>query len=150
MGLILFATASRPALGPTQPPIRRLRGLFPPGVKRPGREADHFPPFSAEVKNTWNYISTSPYAFKTVWKRYVFMAWCLVEHRDNFAFASFQICLKIWFKIIQIFQQPILSYRVRCTESGLLQVSRTVACVLLQRKIKHPQIQRFRSSQSVT
>jgi len=43
----LFATASSPALGPTQPPIQ-----LAPGVKRPGREADHSPPSSAEVKNT--------------------------------------------------------------------------------------------------
>jgi hypothetical protein len=27
------------------------RWRFPPGVKRPGREADHLPPSSAEVKN---------------------------------------------------------------------------------------------------
>jgi hypothetical protein len=32
-------------------------------VKRPGREADHSPPTSAEVKNTWIYTSTPPYAF---------------------------------------------------------------------------------------
>jgi hypothetical protein len=43
-------------------------------VKRPGREADHSPPSSADVKNPWSYTSTS---------RYVFMAWCLVEHRDR-------------------------------------------------------------------
>jgi hypothetical protein len=36
------------------------RGLFPPGVKRLGREADHSPPTSAEVKNTWMYTSTPP------------------------------------------------------------------------------------------
>jgi hypothetical protein len=34
-------------------------GSFP-GVKRPGREADHSPPSSAEVKNTWSYTSTPP------------------------------------------------------------------------------------------
>jgi hypothetical protein len=34
-----------------------------PGVKRPGREADHLPPTSAEVKKMWIYTSTSPYAF---------------------------------------------------------------------------------------
>jgi hypothetical protein len=28
------------------------------GIKRPGREADHSPPSSAEIKNTWSYIST--------------------------------------------------------------------------------------------
>jgi hypothetical protein len=32
-------------------------GSFP-GVKRPGREADHSPPSSAEVKNAWRYTST--------------------------------------------------------------------------------------------
>jgi len=30
------------------------------GVKRPGREADQLPPFSAEVKNAWSYTSTLP------------------------------------------------------------------------------------------
>jgi hypothetical protein len=34
-----------------------------PGVKRPGREVDHSPPTSAEVKKMWIYTSTSPYAF---------------------------------------------------------------------------------------
>jgi hypothetical protein len=28
--------------------------------KRPGREADHSPPSSAEAKNVWSYISTLP------------------------------------------------------------------------------------------
>jgi hypothetical protein len=45
------------------------------GVKRPGCEADHSPPSSAEVKNAWSYTSTP---------QYVFMEWCLVKHRDNF------------------------------------------------------------------
>jgi hypothetical protein len=38
-------------------------GSFP-GVKRPGREADHSPPTSAEVKKMWIYTSIPPYAFK--------------------------------------------------------------------------------------
>jgi hypothetical protein len=33
------------------------------GVKRPRREADQSPPTSAEVKKTWIYKSTPPYAF---------------------------------------------------------------------------------------
>jgi hypothetical protein len=43
--------------------------LFPGGkaVKRPGHEADHSPPASAEVKNAWSCTYTSQYAF---------MAWC--------------------------------------------------------------------------
>jgi len=43
-------------------------GSFP-GVKRPGREADHSPPSSSKVKNAWNYTPTP---------QYVFIACCLV------------------------------------------------------------------------
>jgi hypothetical protein len=34
-------------------------GLLPWGVRRPGREADHSHPSSAEVKNVWSYTSTA-------------------------------------------------------------------------------------------
>jgi hypothetical protein len=47
----LFSTTSRPTLGPTQPPIQWVPGAPSPGVKRQGRETDHSPPSSAEVKN---------------------------------------------------------------------------------------------------
>ena len=40
---------SRPALGPTQPPIQWGTGSFP-GVKRPGRGVNHLSPPSAAVK----------------------------------------------------------------------------------------------------
>jgi hypothetical protein len=39
-------------------------------VKRWGREPDHSPPSSAEVKNAWNYTSTPPITF---------MVWCSVK-----------------------------------------------------------------------
>jgi hypothetical protein len=47
------------------PPIQWVPGALSlgGGVKRLGREADHSPPSSAEVKNEWNYTSTSQYAF---------------------------------------------------------------------------------------
>jgi hypothetical protein len=35
-------------------------GALSLGIKRPGREADHSPPSSAEVKNAWSYTSTPP------------------------------------------------------------------------------------------
>jgi len=44
-----FSHPSRPTLGPTQPPYTMGTGPSP-GVKRPGRDVDHPPPSSAEVK----------------------------------------------------------------------------------------------------
>jgi hypothetical protein len=51
---------SRSVLGPTQPPIQWVPGALSLGVKRPGREVDHSPPSSAEVKNACSYTSTPP------------------------------------------------------------------------------------------
>jgi hypothetical protein len=47
----LSSITSRPVLGPTQPPIQWVLGTLSPGVKWPGREADHSPPSSVEVKS---------------------------------------------------------------------------------------------------
>jgi hypothetical protein len=69
LGIFLFTTAFRPALGPTQPPIQCVPGVLFLGIKHLGREADHSTPSSAEVKNAWIYTSTPQYAF---------MAWCSV------------------------------------------------------------------------
>jgi hypothetical protein len=45
------------------------------GVKLPGREADHSLPSMAEVKEC---------VVLYLHPQYVFMAWCLVKHRDTF------------------------------------------------------------------
>jgi hypothetical protein len=79
-GNIFLTTASRTALGPTQPPIQWFSEVLSLEVKRPGRETYHLPPSSAEVKNAWSYTSTP---------QYVFMEWCLVKHGDNFTFFTF-------------------------------------------------------------
>jgi hypothetical protein len=50
LGIFLFTTASRTALGPTQSTIQWVQGAVSLGLKRPGREAGHSPPSSAEVK----------------------------------------------------------------------------------------------------
>jgi hypothetical protein len=47
--------------------------LVSAGVKRSARKSDHYHPSSAEVKNTWSYISTS---------QYVFMVLCLVKQKN--------------------------------------------------------------------
>jgi hypothetical protein len=52
LGIFLFTTASKTALGPTQPPILWVRGALSLRVKRPGRKADRSPPSSAEVKES--------------------------------------------------------------------------------------------------
>jgi hypothetical protein len=46
VGIFLFATTSRTALGP------------PVGANRTEREADHSPLSSAQVKNAWSYTRT--------------------------------------------------------------------------------------------
>jgi hypothetical protein len=54
----IFYTSSRQALGSTKPPIQWVPGAISPGIKRPGREADHSPPASIEVNKMWIYTST--------------------------------------------------------------------------------------------
>jgi hypothetical protein len=47
----LYFTMSRAALEPIQHPIEWVLAGYTPGVKVPGSEADHSPPYIAEVKN---------------------------------------------------------------------------------------------------
>ena len=56
----LLSETSRRAVVPTQPSIQWL-----PGIKRPGPEADHTPPCSADVRNKWNYNYTPPVRLHT-------------------------------------------------------------------------------------
>jgi hypothetical protein len=56
-----FSMSSVPALGSTLPPIQWIPGVLPTGVKRPGREADHSLPASAEVKKMWISIHPLPH-----------------------------------------------------------------------------------------
>jgi hypothetical protein len=46
----LCFTAPKPALRPTQAPSQWVPGSQSPGIMLPGRESDHSPPSSAEVK----------------------------------------------------------------------------------------------------
>jgi hypothetical protein len=58
LGIFLFITVSRTALGPTPPPIQWVPGALSLGVQQQGREADHSPQSSVEVKNAWSYTSS--------------------------------------------------------------------------------------------
>jgi hypothetical protein len=50
LGIFLFTTGCRTALGPTHLPIQCVLGVLSVGVKWRGRESDRWPPSSAEVK----------------------------------------------------------------------------------------------------
>jgi hypothetical protein len=64
-GSIIFSSPRRPHRywGPPNLLSNGYQGLFPGGVKRQVREADHSPPASVEVKKMWIYKSTPSYAF---------------------------------------------------------------------------------------
>jgi len=51
LGIYLFTTLSRPALGPTQSPNQWEPGTLSVRIKQPGCETDHSPPRSAKVEN---------------------------------------------------------------------------------------------------
>jgi hypothetical protein len=66
------------ALVPTQPPIQGIPGALSLGVKRSGRETDHWPPSSAEVKEWVELYLHSPST--PPWRG------AQLKHRDNFTF----------------------------------------------------------------
>jgi hypothetical protein len=80
LGIFLFTTASRTALGPTQPPIQWVPGTLSLGVKQSGREADHSLPSSAEVKECVELYLHSPNT--PLWRS----AQLKKKHRENFTF----------------------------------------------------------------
>jgi hypothetical protein len=66
------------ALRPTQPPIQWVLGALSLGVKLPGREDDHSPPSSAEVKEWEELYLHSPST--PSWRG------AQLKQRDNFTF----------------------------------------------------------------
>jgi hypothetical protein len=60
LGIFLFTTVSRMALGPANVLSNGHQGLCLWGIKRPGREADHSPPSTAEVKKRVQLYLHSP------------------------------------------------------------------------------------------
>jgi hypothetical protein len=81
--ICLFTIVSRPALGPTQPPIQWILG-----VKRSGREAGHSSPSSAK-----NGGAIPPLPHTSSWHTAL-----LIKHRDNFTFFYLRLLflLVVW------------------------------------------------------
>jgi hypothetical protein len=81
LGIFLF-TASRMALGPTQPPIQWVPEALSLGVKWPGHEADHSPHVEPRSNNEWSYTFTP---------QYTFMAWCSAKAQGQLYLYQYQI-----------------------------------------------------------
>jgi hypothetical protein len=60
LGIFLLTPTSGPALGPAQPPIKRVPGALSLVVKRTGCAANHSPPCSVDVKNAWRSYTSIP------------------------------------------------------------------------------------------
>jgi hypothetical protein len=61
--IFTLSIESSPVLGPTQASIRRVKCAVSSGVNRERREDDYSHSTIADVKNTWIYTPTPPYAF---------------------------------------------------------------------------------------
>jgi hypothetical protein len=81
LGIFLFTTASRTALGLTQPPIQWVPGALSMGVKQPRREAHHSPPSSDVGQRKSGAIPPLPNT--PSWRG------AQLKHRDNFTFTFY-------------------------------------------------------------
>jgi hypothetical protein len=86
-------------LGKARRPGRPYPSVPSPGVKRPGREADHSPPPTADVKNAWSYTSTP---------KHVCMAWYLITRN-----------------VFWLFTCTVTTHRTKRSEGRLCRISDT-------------------------
>jgi hypothetical protein len=95
-------TVSRPALGPIQPQSHWVPEILSPGVKRLGREADHSPSSSAEVKNGVElYLHSLNMSLRVnlLSCGYTFMELYFVKHKDNIPFTLTGYALMAWYLV---------------------------------------------------
>jgi hypothetical protein len=93
LGIFLFTTVSRPVLGPTQLPITWLPEALTLGVKRRGREADHSPLHSAEIRNAWSCTSPPP-----IRPHRVVLGWNILVYMSEFPLSekNYYISIARW------------------------------------------------------
>jgi hypothetical protein len=107
---------SLPVLRPTQTPIQWVPGAPSPGVKRPRCEADHSPATSAEVKNTWVYTSTLPYAFLAF--HWLSTGTSLFTHTPTNTLFTVCINYNVFFNLYDNMTDPTSRQRGRPTWTG--------------------------------
>jgi hypothetical protein len=112
LGIFPFITASRQPLGHTQLPMQWGPGSLSFGAKRPGRESDHSPPSSAEVKNVWSYTSTPQICFHILlFYLIIFDKWTRLVK-----LLSKNWMIRVWFSAVQklslflIISPPVLEF----------------------------------------
>lgn len=91
MGYFLFATSSRPALGPN---IQCVPATPTPGEGWTGRGADHSPPSGDGAGSAWSCASTPPtrlYGGVLRLKERILSLGVLISYRQNFIFVFYVI-----------------------------------------------------------
>jgi hypothetical protein len=87
-----FSSPERPDrhCGQTSLVFRTYRGSFP-GVKRPGREVNHSPQSSAEVKNNWgyNYKLLPIHVHGVDWEHFTFFLPLRMDHSERLSATLF-------------------------------------------------------------
>lgn len=79
--ILIFSLAFKPALESTRCPVEWVPRA--PKVKRPRREFNHSPPWSARVAKAWSYTPTLPY---------VFIVRCLIRIGHNIIIILLLLC----------------------------------------------------------
>jgi hypothetical protein len=87
-------------LRPTHPPSQWVHGALSRRVKRPGREANHLPPSSAEVKEWVELYLHSPNT--ATWRG------AQLKHRNNFTLPSY-------FNIMNLFDNVLFHITTTCS-----------------------------------
>jgi hypothetical protein len=103
LDVLLFTTAFRPALGPTQPPIQWVPGALSLRVNRPGVKLTHLLVPRSGLRG-----AVPPLL------QYAFMAGWLIKHRDNFTFTFYLFFnqLKTCFLCLNFFGHHVISLNV--------------------------------------